>query len=95
MAVTDLLEQLGIDPPSLTLGSNGAIRQSVAAGLGISVLSRDAVASHLEGGTLAEWRVRPFPVRRPWHAVVRSDRPVPATAELFLAHLLEAGFSAD
>ncbi len=93
-AVTDLLEQLGIEPPTLTLGSNGAIRGSVEVGLGISVLSRDAVAGQLDRGTLVEWQVRPFPVQRPWHAVTRADRPVPATAALFLAHLLESGFSA-
>jgi DNA-binding transcriptional LysR family regulator len=92
-AVADLLEQLGIDPPTLTLGSNGAIRQSVEAGLGISVLSRDAVAGQLARDALVEWRVPPFPVQRPWHAVTRDDRPVPATAELFLTHLLESGFS--
>jgi DNA-binding transcriptional LysR family regulator len=92
-AVVDLLKQLEIEPPTLTLGSNGAIRQSVEAGLGISVLSRDAVAGQLDQGVIVEWRVPPFPVPRPWHAVTRSDRPVPATAELFLAHLLAAGFT--
>jgi LysR family transcriptional regulator, low CO2-responsive transcriptional regulator len=91
-AVADLLEQLGIDPPTLTIGSNGAIRQSVEVGLGISVLSRDAVADQLERGTLIEWRVPPFPVERPWHAVTRADRPVPATAQLFIDHLFETGF---
>ncbi len=94
-AVADLLHQLGIDPPTLTLGSNGAIRQSVEAGLGISVLSRDAVADQLERGAVVEWRVPPFPVQRPWHAVTRADRPVPATAELFITHLLESGFSTE
>jgi DNA-binding transcriptional LysR family regulator len=91
-AVTELLEQLGIDPPTLTLGSNGSIRQSVEVGLGISVLSRDAVAGQLERGDLVEWEVPPFPVSRPWHAVTRDDRAVPATATLFLDHLREEGF---
>jgi DNA-binding transcriptional LysR family regulator len=91
-AVVDLLTQLGINPPTLTLGSNGAIRRSVEAGLGVAVLSRDAVADQLERGLLVEWRVPPFPVQRPWHAVTRADRPVPATAELFINHLLEFGF---
>ena len=91
-AVADLLDRLGLAPATLTLGSNGAIRGSVEAGLGVSVLSRDAVTGQLERGVLVEWRVAPFPVERPWHAVVRADRALPATAELFLAHLVESGF---
>jgi DNA-binding transcriptional LysR family regulator len=92
-AVLDLIEQLGIDPPTLTLGSNGAIRQSVEAGLGIAVLSRDAVSGQLERGVIAEWAVAPFPVQRPWQLVTRADRAAPATAELFVSHLLGSGFS--
>jgi DNA-binding transcriptional LysR family regulator len=87
-AVEDIFDQLGIDPPRLTLGSNGAIRESVQAGLGISVLSRDAVAGQLERGHIAEWRIPPFPIHRPWHVVTRGDRPLPPTAALFLEHLL-------
>ncbi len=91
-AVAELLDRIDIDPLSLTLGSNGAIRKSVEVGLGISVLSRDAVTGQLERGALVEWTVPPFPVDRPWHVVTRADRPVPATTELFVAHLLDTGF---
>jgi LysR family transcriptional regulator, low CO2-responsive transcriptional regulator len=87
-AVEDLLNHLGIDPPTFTLGSNGAIRESVQAGLGVSVLSRDAVADQIERATLREWDLSPFPVTRPWHVVTRSDRPIPATASLFVEHLI-------
>jgi DNA-binding transcriptional LysR family regulator len=90
-AVTELLAQLDVDPPTLTLGSNGAIRESVGIGLGISVLSRDAVAGQLERGELVEWPLPPFPLPRPWHAVIRADRPLPATAALFLEHLNDCG----
>ena len=37
----------------LTVGSNGAIKQAARAGLGISLMSRDAVADELDGGLLA------------------------------------------
>ncbi len=87
-AVEDTLNDLEIEPPTLTLGSNGAIRESVQAGLGLSVLSRDAVAGLIDEGALVEWRVPPFPIQRPWHAVGRSDHPLPATAGLFLRHLV-------
>ncbi len=56
------------------------------------MLSRDAVTGQLERGALVEWTVPPFPVDRPWHVVTRTDRPVPATTELFVAHLLDTGF---
>jgi hypothetical protein len=50
------------------------------------------VADQLVRGARVEGKVSPFPVQRPWHAVTRADRPVPATAELFISHLLESGF---
>jgi DNA-binding transcriptional LysR family regulator len=80
-------------PPTVRQASTGAIPQSGEAGRGISVLSREAVAGQLGRGAVAEWTVPPFPVLRPWHAVTRADRPVPATAELFLDHLIGNGFS--
>ncbi len=39
----ELLDALGVHPRTLTLGSNGAIRESVQVGLGITLISRDAV----------------------------------------------------
>ncbi len=46
----ELYEELGITPSAtLTLGSNGALRESVQVGLGVTLISRDAVARELEG----------------------------------------------
>ena len=39
----ELFEDLGIGPRTVTLRSNGAIRASAQAGLGITLISRDAV----------------------------------------------------
>jgi DNA-binding transcriptional LysR family regulator len=56
-ATTDeLLQGLDIAPPTLTLGSNGAVVNGVLAGLGITLISHDAVADYLQEGTLQEWR---------------------------------------
>jgi len=83
----ELFDALGIVPPTLTLGSNGAIRESVQVGLGITLISRDAVARELEQGELEEWAVPGGPHERSWHVVGRTDEELPATARLFLAHL--------
>lgn len=89
----EFLEELGVDPRTLTLGSNGAIRESVQVGLGITLISRDAVARELEEGTLEEWRCGSLPRQRAWHVVARAHEPLPATAGLFLSHLGNDGFT--
>jgi DNA-binding transcriptional LysR family regulator len=65
------LEEQGIAPQTLTLGSNGAIRQAVRAGLGVSLVSRDTVDAELESGRLGEIRLHDGPPPRTWF-VVRS-----------------------
>ncbi|MGH8934534.1 MAG: LysR substrate-binding domain-containing protein [Egibacteraceae bacterium] len=85
--VEEFFDDLGISPPTLTLGSNGAIRESVRAGLGVTLISRDAVARELEQGALEEWRGPGLPVERAWHAVGRAGEDLPPTATLFLAGL--------
>jgi len=83
----------GLDARTLTVGSNGAIRQAARAGLGISFVSRDAVAAELEAGLLAAIDVAPGPAPRAWH-VLRSRvgplRPVVATFLEFLAQATSA-----
>jgi LysR family transcriptional regulator, low CO2-responsive transcriptional regulator len=83
----ELLEDLGISPPTLTLGSNGAIRESVRAGLGVTLISRDAVDRELARGTLEEWRCPGLPLKRTWHVVGRAGEDLPPTTALFLANL--------
>jgi LysR family transcriptional regulator, low CO2-responsive transcriptional regulator len=57
------LAEHGIEPETLMLGSNGAIKQAARAGLGISLLSRAAVREELSSGLLAEVRLRTLPRR--------------------------------
>jgi len=87
----ELFDELGVDPRTLTLGSNGAIRESVQVGLGITLISRDAVARELDEGALEEWRCADLPRHRAWHVVARADEHLPATAGLFLTHLVGGG----
>ena len=83
----ELFAELGISPATLTLGSNGALRESVQVGLGITLISHDAVARELEEGTLEEWRCPTLPRHRAWHLVSRADEDLAPTAGLFLAHV--------
>lgn len=86
-----LLSTLELDPPVLTLGSHGAVVASAVEGLGVTVVSADAVAERLRTGSLVRLPVRGTPLDRPWHAV--TGRTPTATTRLFLDHLVsdEAG----
>ena len=83
-----LLETLQIAPPTLALGSHGAVVASAVLGLGITLVSADAVGRELSAGELAVVAVRGTPLDRPWHAVTNSSPT--ATTALFLAHLVSA-----
>jgi DNA-binding transcriptional LysR family regulator len=87
----ELHEDLGINPQTLTLGSNGAIVESVKAGLGVALVSLDAASRELDAGNVVEWRAGPLPLRRRWHLVARAGEALPATAGLFVAHLTSEG----
>ena len=63
-----LLADLDITPLSLTLGSNGAIRESAGIGLGVTLVSRDAIEPELRQRPAAR-------ARRPRHAA--APRLVP------------------
>jgi DNA-binding transcriptional LysR family regulator len=89
--IEEYLAAAGLHPPTLTLGSNGAIREALAVGLGVTLLSLDAVGDELARGTLVEVRAPGTPLRRAWHLIARGDEPLAATAELFVRHLLDAG----
>ncbi len=91
----ELLDELGISPPTLNLGSNGAIRESVQVGLGITLIARDAVARELDDGTLEEWTCATLPRQRAWHVVARAGDELAPTARLFLSHLVRPPGSTD
>lgn len=82
-----LLDDLQVDPPRLVLGSHGATVAAARAGLGVTLVSREAVRRLLVEGTLVELPVPGTPLSRPWHAVTHPDAT--ASTELFVAHLLD------
>ena len=89
-ATEELLAQMGISPPRLTIGSNGAIRESIRAGLGISLLSRDAVDRDVRSGSLVLIDAPATPIARAWHLVANAERPASAEARTFIAYAATA-----
>ncbi len=67
---------------AMELGSNGAIKQAVAAGLGLSILSRPALTLELQVHRLTLLDVVGFPIQRTWNIVyVREGHlSIPAVA---------------
>jgi LysR family transcriptional regulator, low CO2-responsive transcriptional regulator len=89
-AATDaLLTELDIAPPTLMVGSNGAIRESASVGLGVTLISRDAVAAELAYGRLSELPVPGTPLHRDWYLVAHPD--LPPAGQMLLGHVLSHG----
>ena len=85
-----LLAELDIAPLTLTVGSNGAIRESASVGLGVTLMSRDAVAQELAAGRLTELPVPGTPLRRDWY-LIANPGPLPHPAARLIAHVLDQG----
>jgi len=78
----------GVQPGSImNVGSNGAIKRAAALGLGVTLISRDAVREELHAGELAELRARGTPLRRSWYVLRRKDASLPGSARRFLEFL--------
>jgi DNA-binding transcriptional LysR family regulator len=73
----------------MELGSNEAIKQAVAGGLGLSVLSRSSLVALGGGGALSELDVRGFPIRRHWYLVRPRGKQLSVVAQAFLEFLQE------
>jgi DNA-binding transcriptional LysR family regulator len=80
----------GMRPETLTLGSNGAIKQAARAGLGVSLLPRAAGDVDLASGVLGEIRLRNPPPARPWFVLRSGVGPVRPTVEAFVDYVLAA-----
>jgi LysR family transcriptional regulator, low CO2-responsive transcriptional regulator len=83
--VTEFLSDHDLRPQTLTLGSNGAIKEAVRLGLGLSLQSRVAVEHELRDSSVAEINVRGGLPRREWYALHSATVPPRPAVELFLA----------
>ena len=68
----------------MTLGSNGAVKQSAAAGLGLTLISRHAVAAQLASGALRQLPVEGTPLRRSWYVLFLMDDAPTSSSTQFL-----------
>jgi DNA-binding transcriptional LysR family regulator len=90
MAVDAQFRKLRFSPLlRLELGSNEAIKQAVAGGLGISVVSRHALYERLEDDDVAVLDAEGFPIASQWHVVYPKGKQLSPIARVFNAHLLE------
>ena len=74
---------------SMHMGNNSAIKQGVAAGLGIALISRVALDMELETNRLVILDVEGFPIMRQWRIVHLKDKHLSAPTLAFKALLLE------
>jgi DNA-binding transcriptional LysR family regulator len=72
----------------MSLGSNEAIKHAVAAGLGLSLLSRHTLRDNPVQEGIEILDVRGFPLKRYWYFVHRHDRELSALAQAFLHHVM-------
>jgi DNA-binding transcriptional LysR family regulator len=83
--VAGLLSEHALHPRTLTLGSNGAIKEAVRLGLGVSLQPRVAVENELRAGTICEISVSGGLPRREWYALHSATVPPRPSVEQFLA----------
>lgn len=72
----------------LELGSNEAIKESVAGGLGISVLSSHALHGQSREHGVCVLNVQGFPIDSNWHVVHPKGKKLSPIASVFKSHLL-------
>jgi LysR family transcriptional regulator, low CO2-responsive transcriptional regulator len=73
----------------MVLGHVEAIKRAVAARLGVSVLSALAVKREVQYRTLAILDVEQFPIQRRWYIARFAERPLIASADVFIDFLHE------
>jgi DNA-binding transcriptional LysR family regulator len=74
---------------SMQVGNNSAIKQGVAAGLGIALISRVAIDMELETQRLVMLDVEGFPIMRQWRLIHLKEKNLSATARAFKNFVLQ------
>lgn len=85
----------------IELSSNEAIKQAIAGGLGISVLSQHSLDLETQNGLLTILNVEGFPIQRHWYVIYPAGKQLSVAAQAFLDFSIAEGkqiidkFSAD
>lgn len=88
-AVQALLNQQNIQVHvRLELGSNEAIKQAIAGGMGISVLSEHTLIPEGNNSELVILNVEHFPIKRRWYVAHLAGKQLSVIAQTFLEYLL-------
>jgi LysR family transcriptional regulator, low CO2-responsive transcriptional regulator len=74
----------------LELGSNEAIKQAIAGGLGISVLSRHTLMPEPAVSEVTILDVEHFPIKRDWYMVYPNGKQISIVARTYFDYLLHA-----
>ncbi len=91
LACDDHFAACGVSPAvRLEMGSNEAIKQLVAGGMGLAVISRHALGPHLEDEQLTELDVAGFPIHSSWSIIYPRGKRLSPIAGEFL-RFLEGG----
>ena len=85
--IAEFFTEHDLRPQTLTLGSNGAIKEAVRLGLGVSLQSRVAVEQELASGALAELRVKGGLPEREWYSLHSATVPPRPAVKLFLEYV--------
>jgi molybdate transport repressor ModE-like protein len=92
IAVEKLFADKGLEiSPFMELGSGGAIKNAVMAGLGLAALSRHSLELEIKAGAIAILDVTGFPLRRAWYAAYPRGKRLSIASRTFLDFLLDDG----
>ena len=90
MAGDQFFRQMKFRPDvRLELGSNEAIKESVAGGLGVGVVSRHALHGHQKENGVSVIDVQGFPLPSAWHIVYPAGKKLSPLALAFKQHVLQ------
>ena len=96
LAAERFFEEHGIRPRTrMELGSNEAIKQTVASGLGVAVLSESTLQAERTAGELVCLDVQGFPLRGHWFLVHPQGRELSAPAAAFREFLFAMAEKVD
>lgn len=90
MTVDQHLRRMRFKPHiRLELGSNESVKESVAGGLGIGVVSRHALHGHEKENGVRIMQVEGFPLPSVWHMVHPAGKRLSPAAQAFKRHVFQ------